>query len=135
MMTGPPTQAALLVSACITLCKSQPEKSEASSPLTLGDSVTQSIRMRFSVHTPLTFLDQQPFGYCPRAKRPRSNTRAGVVGYFFQTAHHAIAPMWQPGPYIRSSELCSIVEGADGNVARKTKWWLEHEIPHARGNS
>src|SRR6516164_2704403 len=32
MMTGPPTQAALLVSACITLCKSQPEKSEASSP-------------------------------------------------------------------------------------------------------
>src|SRR5262245_18402573 len=34
-----------------------------SSPLTLGDSVTQSIRMRFSVHTPLTFLDQQPFGY------------------------------------------------------------------------
>src|SRR5215471_20045759 len=29
MMTGPPTQAALLVSACITLCKSQPEKSEA----------------------------------------------------------------------------------------------------------
>jgi hypothetical protein len=41
----------------------------------------------------------------------------------------------QPGPYIRSSELCSIVEGAHGNVARKTKWWLEHEIPHARGNS
>ena len=29
MMTGPPTQAALLVSACIALCKSQPEKSEA----------------------------------------------------------------------------------------------------------
>ncbi len=28
-MTGPPTQAALLVSACIALCKSQPEKSEA----------------------------------------------------------------------------------------------------------
>jgi hypothetical protein len=43
--------------------------------------------------------------------------------------------MWQPGPYIRSSELCSVVEGAHGNVARKTKWWLEHEIPHARGNS
>src|SRR5215831_6674577 len=33
------------------------------------------------------------------------------------------------GPYIRSSELCSVVEGAHGNVARKTKWWLEHEIP------
>jgi hypothetical protein len=80
---------------------------------------------------PLTFLGQQPFGYCPRAKRPRSNTRAGVVGYFFETAHHAIAPMWQPGPYIRSSELCSVVEGAHSNVARKTKWWLEHEIPHA----
>jgi hypothetical protein len=125
----------LLVSACITLCKSQPKKARPHRPLTLGDSVTQSIRMRFSVHTPLTFLDQQPFGYCPRAKRPRSNTRAGVVGYFFETAHHAIAPMWQPGPYIRSSELCSIVEGAHGNVARKTKWWLEHEIPHARGNS
>src|SRR6516164_8907547 len=29
MMTGPPTRAALLVSACIALCKSQPEKSEA----------------------------------------------------------------------------------------------------------
>ena len=31
MMTGPPTQAALLVSACIALCESQPEKSEATS--------------------------------------------------------------------------------------------------------
>src|SRR5215813_7436580 len=29
MMTGPPTQAAILVSACMALCKSQPEKSEA----------------------------------------------------------------------------------------------------------
>ena len=29
MMTGPPTEAARLVSACIALCKSQPEKSEA----------------------------------------------------------------------------------------------------------
>src|SRR5262249_2124369 len=29
MMTGPPTQAALIVSACIALCKSQPEKSGA----------------------------------------------------------------------------------------------------------
>jgi hypothetical protein len=79
---------------------------------------------------PLRFLGQQPFGYCPRAKHPRSNTRAGIVGYFFETAHHAIAPMWQPGPYIRS--CCSVVEGAHSNVARKTKWWLEHEIPHAR---
>src|SRR6516225_5057891 len=29
MMTGPPTQTALIVSACIALCKSQPEKSGA----------------------------------------------------------------------------------------------------------
>src|SRR5262249_20602062 len=101
----------------------------------LGDSVTQSIRMRFSVPTPLTFLDQQPFGYCPRAKRPRSNTRAGVVGYFFETAHHAIAPMWQPGPYIRSSKFCSVVEGAHGNVARKTKWWLELMTSKADGQA
>jgi hypothetical protein len=28
----------------------------------------------------LTFLSQQSFGYCPRAKRLRSNTGAGIVG-------------------------------------------------------
>jgi hypothetical protein len=38
--------------------------------------------------------------------------------------------MWQPGPYIRSSELCSVVEGAHGNVARKTKWWIKHKMRH-----
>src|SRR5262249_38670721 len=42
----------------------------------------------------LTFLSQQSFGYCPRAKRLRSNTGAGIVGYLFETAHNAIAPMW-----------------------------------------
>ena len=42
----------------------------------------------------LTFLSQQSFGYRPRAKRSRSNTRAGLVGYLFETAHKAIAPMW-----------------------------------------
>ena len=33
------------------------------------------------IHQPLTFLSQQSFGYCPRPKRLRSNTHAGVVGY------------------------------------------------------
>src|SRR6516162_8820206 len=73
------------------------------------------------IHQPLTFLSQQSFGYCPRAKRSRSNTDAGVVGYLFETAHNAIAPMWQPGAYIRSCELSGVVERAHSNVARKTK--------------
>ena len=55
-----------------------------------------------------TFLSQQSFGYCPRAKRSRSNTHAGVVGYLFETAHNAIAPMWQPGPtYVRANSAAS----------------------------
>src|SRR6516165_3458988 len=83
------------------------------------------------IHQPLTFLSQQSFGYCPRAKRSRSNTDAGVVGYLFETAHNAIAPMWQPGAYIRSCELSGVVERAHSNVARKTKGWLEHELGHA----
>ncbi len=45
----------------------------------------------------LTFLSQQSFGYCPRAKRSRNNTRAGLIGYLFETVHNAIAPVWQPG--------------------------------------
>jgi len=76
----------------------------------------------------LTFLSQQSFGYCPRAKRSRGNTRAGLVGYLFETVHNAIAPVWQPEAYIRSCELSSVVERAHCNVARKTKGWLEHEI-------
>jgi hypothetical protein len=68
-----------------------------------------------------TFLSQQSFGYCPRAKRSRSNTHAGVVGYLFETAHNAIAPMWQPRAYIRSCELSGVVESAHSNIARKTK--------------
>ena len=85
------------------------------------------------IHQPLTFLSQQSFGYCPRAKRSRSNTHAGVVGYLFETAHNAIAPMWQPGAYIRSCELSGVVERAHSNVARKTKEWVEHKIRHAVG--
>jgi hypothetical protein len=62
----------------------------------------------------------------PRAKRSRSITRAGLVGYRFETAYNAIAPMWQSGAYIRSCELNSFVEGANSNnVARKTKGWSE----------
>jgi hypothetical protein len=76
------------------------------------------------------FASQQSFGYCPRAKRSRSNTHAGVVGYLFETAHNAIAPMWQPGAYIRSCELSSVVERAHSNVARKPKGWVEHKIHH-----
>src|SRR5262249_3630737 len=87
------------------------------------------------VHQPLTFLRQQSFGYCPRAKRSRSNTHAGVVGYLFETAHNAIAPMWQPGAYIRSCELSGGVERAHSNVAGKPKGWVEHKIRHAVGNS
>src|SRR5262245_34125980 len=85
------------------------------------------------IHQPLTFLSQQSFGYCPRAKRSRSNTHAGVVGYLFETAHNAIAPMWQSGAYIRSCELSGVVERAHSNVARKTKGWVEHKIRHAVG--
>jgi hypothetical protein len=77
------------------------------------------------------FLSQQSFGNCPRAKRSRSTTRAGLVGYRFETAHNAIAPIWQSGAYIRSGELGSVVEGAHSNVARKAKGRLEHEIRHA----
>src|SRR5262245_33846537 len=40
-------------------------------------------------------------------------------------------PMWQPGAYIRSCELSSVVERTHSNVARKTKGWLEHEIHNA----
>jgi hypothetical protein len=57
--------------------------------------------------------------------------RAGVVGYLIETAHKAITPMWQPGAYICSCELRSVVEGAHSNLARKTKGWLEHEMRHA----
>jgi hypothetical protein len=39
------------------------------------------------------FLSQQSFGYCPRAKRSRSATRAGLAGYLFETAHNAFAPV------------------------------------------
>src|SRR5262252_4214032 len=83
----------------------------------------------------LTFLSQQSFGYCPRAKRLRSNTGAGVIGDLFETAHNAIAPMWQPGAYVRSCELSSVVERTHSNLARKTKGWVEHEFHHAAENS
>jgi hypothetical protein len=79
----------------------------------------------------LTFLSQQSFGYCPRAKRLRSNTGAGVVRDLFETAHNAIAPMWQPEAYIRSCELSSVVERTHSNLARKAKGWAEHEFHHA----
>src|SRR5262245_63597159 len=77
------------------------------------------------------FLSQQSFGYGPGAKRSRSATRAGLVGYRFETAHNAIAPIRQPGAYIRSRELGSVAGGAHGRVARQAKGWLEHEIRHA----
>src|SRR5262249_8142686 len=82
-------------------------------------------------HLSLTFLSQQAFRDCPHATRLPHNPRAGVVGDLFETAHNAIAPMWQPGAYIRSCELSSVVERAHSNLARKTKGWLEHEIHHA----
>jgi hypothetical protein len=39
--------------------------------------------------------------------------------------------MWQPGAYISSCELRSVVEGAQSNLARKPKGLFEHEIRHA----
>src|SRR6516225_9791050 len=54
-----------------------------------------------------------------------------LVGYLFEAAHNAIAPIRQPGAYIRSGELRGVVEGAQSNVARKAKGRLEHEIRHA----
>jgi hypothetical protein len=57
--------------------------------------------------------------------------RAGLVGDLFETAHQAITPMWQPGAYIRSCELSSIIKRAHSNLARKPKGWIEHEIRHA----
>ena len=94
----------------------------------------QFVRL-FGNRSPLSalpfFLSQQPFGHGPRAKRSRGTTRAGLVGYLFETAHNAIAPIRQPGAYIRSGELGSVVEGAQSNVARKAKGRLEHEIRHA----
>jgi hypothetical protein len=78
----------------------------------------------------LFFLSQQSFGYGPRAKRSRSATRAGLVRYRIETAHNAIAPIWQPGAWIRSRELGGVVEGAHSNDGRKPNGWLEHEICH-----
>jgi hypothetical protein len=77
------------------------------------------------------FLSQQSSGYDPCAKRSRSATRAGLAGYLFETTHNAIAPIWQPGAYIRSRELGSVVEGAHSDFAHEAKGWLEHEIGHA----
>jgi hypothetical protein len=82
-------------------------------------------------HRPLAsalpfFLSQQSFGYGPRAKRSRSATRAGLAGYLFEATHNAIAPIWQPGAYIRSRELGSVVEGAHSHVARQG--WLLFSI-------
>ena len=57
--------------------------------------------------------------------------RAGIAGYLFEAAHETIAPMWQPGTYIRPCKLSSVVESPYSNVARETKRWLEHEIRHA----
>jgi hypothetical protein len=51
--------------------------------------------------------------------------RAGLVGYLFEMAHNALAPVWQPGAYTRSCELSSVVERARSNVARKTTRWVE----------
>jgi hypothetical protein len=78
----------------------------------------------------LFFLSQQSFGYGPRPKRSRSATRAGLVGYRFETAHNAIAPIWQPGACICPRELGSVVEGAHSNDGRKPNGWLEQEICH-----
>ena len=54
-----------------------------------------------------------------------------VAGYLFETAHHEIAPTWQPGAYIRSCELGGVVESAHSHVARKVNGRLEHKVCHA----
>jgi hypothetical protein len=75
----------------------------------------------------LTFLSQQSFGYGPRAKRSRSNTRAGLVGYLFETAHNAIAPMRQAGAaFERDLEReVAAINGAQHNAVLGTMaTWL-----------
>ena len=57
--------------------------------------------------------------------------RASVVGYLFETAHQAIAPIRQVGAYIRSCEINGIAERAHGDLARKPKGWLKYELGHA----
>jgi hypothetical protein len=54
---------------------------------------------------PVSNLSQQSLRDRPRVKRSCGETRAGVVGYLFEAAHKASAPMWQSGTYIRSREL------------------------------
>ena len=51
--------------------------------------------------SPLTFLNEQSFGYRPRAKDSRSNTRARVIGHLFETVHHAI----RHAPETREAQL------------------------------
>ena len=94
-------------------------------------SIHAAVRQSLAAVRITLFLSQWPFGYGPRAKRSRGTTRAGLVGYLFEAAHNAIAPIRQPGAYIRSGELGSVVEGADSNIARQAKGRLEHEIRHA----
>src|SRR5947209_6269795 len=77
-----------------------------------------------------TFLSQQSFGYCPGAKRSRRNPHARVIGHLFKTMNNAIATMWQPGSYKRSSELSGGVERAHSKNTGKPKRWLEHELGH-----
>jgi hypothetical protein len=76
------------------------------------------------------FLSKQSFGYGPAAKCSPGNARAGVIGCLFEAADQAIAPMRQAGAYIRSCEICGIVD-AHGDLARKPKRWLEYELDDA----
>ena len=48
-----------------------------------------------------------------------------------RAAHQAIASMRQAGAYIGSCEVSGILERAHGNLARKPKRWIEHELGHA----
>src|SRR5215470_13132626 len=91
--------------------------------------------LRLFGHRPLAsalpfFLSRQSFGYGPRAKRSRSATRAGLVGYRFETAHNAIAPMRQPGAYSR--ELGSVAAGSGRAADRRSarQWFCTQRLRH-----
>ena len=66
----------------------------------------------------------------PRTKHAGGSPPAGLAGHLFDNAHNAIAPVRQPGAYIRSGKLRSVVESAHGNIARKTKGWVKRELRH-----
>ena len=112
-MTGPPTQAALLVSACITLCKSQPEKSEASSPADVrrfGHAInTDEV---FGTHT-ANFPRSAALRLLPTCETPSASSAAA----FCATAR-AIAPPPRPAFHPRCGRDACAAARFDRMISR-----------------